>query len=237
MKPKAPESNGSSWTFRDERLWTTAEIGTRIAQRSLQNQPGITTSFQTTILGGGEAVYAHAPMRLLEYSGLGDGSYGPPIYRPTLPGQPAMSGVATGIAMYNIERARAEALAEPRWHQIDIGGVFVGRRGFYLQTPYSLHSWAWGSVSSADLVGPGQVQLRGTSTKGPILWILQSDVAEMLFLLWASTNAPRHRQLESVAWLPGQWFTTAFVYVRTPEGQHRAPAYDVIRQVLLPKKR
>lgn len=47
--------------------------------------------------------------------------------------------------------------------------------------------------------------LAAPSTQGTTHWLLQSQYAELVFLLWAKTRYPGHPQLQHHAWLPPNW--------------------------------
>ncbi len=98
--------------------------------------------------------------------------------------------------------------------RIDAGTLYVSAYGFYLHVATGLHSWHWNGITMASMVGPGDVQFTGESSRGPISWILRSDWAELVFVTWALAAHPRHPQLLTGAWLPPGG-------LRRAAGQHR----------------
>jgi len=101
-------------------------------------------------------------------------------------------------------RAQAAADATPRWVPIEQGTLYVSRYGWHMHTP-SVLSWSWPSTTSASMMGPAAVHVTGDSTSGPVSWMLESDWAELVFVLWALVRHPRHPQLLSGGWLPPGW--------------------------------
>lgn len=197
------------WDERDEALWATAEIGLLLAQNRIGERQPAGTPFALTLAPGEERVYTFSSFALHEYRAPGDGNYIHNAGTVLAVGRgavPFMLGAAVGQAMGNSSRRkRAAAMTQPQWMQIDGGTVSVGSHGFYLHTPMSLLAWGWGSISLMTLVGPGHVQIMGDSQNGPVNWILQSNLAELVFLLWATVRHPEHEQLVKRVWLPQDW--------------------------------
>lgn len=206
---KKQGAGAPAWDERDEALWATAEIGLLLAQGRIGERRPAGTPFAPTLAPGEECVYAFSPFALHDYRSPGDGSYihnSGTVLAVGRGAVPLMLGAAVGQAMGNASRRkRAAAMSQPQWMQIDGGTLSVGSHGFYLHTPTSLLTWGWGSISLMTLVGPGHVQIMGDSQNGPINWILQSNLAELVFLLWATVRHPGHEQLTGRAWLPQEW--------------------------------
>jgi hypothetical protein len=87
----------------------------------------------------------------------------------------------------------------------DQGLLWVSTAGFYLQTDAGLFPWAWVAVRSIVLTGPGAAHVQGTSQSGEVSWLLQSDWAELVFVLWAMAVHPNHPSLPNGGWLPPGW--------------------------------
>lgn len=210
---RKPVGSEPQWTQRDEMLWTTAEIGLLLAQGRLADRPSLGVPFVLSLGGNSEAVYAYASFVLHSFAAPGDGSYlhaTGQVYATGRGAVPLMLGSALAQSMANAARRRAAAaLAQPRWMPADRGTVSVGSHGFYLHTAQGLYPWSWEGISMAVLVGPGRVQLVGEASTGQVNWILESDLAELVFLLWATVRNPGHEQLANRLWLPREWLAKA----------------------------
>jgi hypothetical protein len=89
---------------------------------------------------------------------------------------------------------------------IDQGTLYVTGYGFYMHNATNLFAWAWSPISTASMVGPGAMQLQGNAEGDRrVSWILRSDWAELVFIVWALTRHPRHPQLIDGTWLPPGW--------------------------------
>lgn len=87
---------------------------------------------------------------------------------------------------------------------IEQGTLFVSRYGWHMFTP-SVASWHWNGMTSASMMGPAAVHVTGETISGTVSWMLQSDWAELVFILWALARHPRHPQLLGHGWLPPGW--------------------------------
>ncbi|THJ68456.1 hypothetical protein E8P82_00630 [Arthrobacter echini] len=200
------------WSARDEALWTTAELALLHREGRLGQRHPVSVPFAMQHAGD-ERPYAHGPFRLLSFEARGDGSYqsSSSLFVATGRGAiPAMLGYGAAAALVNSSRRRrAAALAAPQWTVIDTGTLTVTNHGFYLHTPSAILAWGWTSIQMATLVGPGKLQLMGTSTNGGVNWILESDWAELVFFFWATARCAQHEQLLSRLWLPDEWVARA----------------------------
>lgn len=220
-KKSISEPAGADWTVRDEALWATAEIAALSSSGRLHERWPASVPFALRH-GETEKPLAHGPFQLLSFTAPGDGSYSYNDSSLIAFGRgaaPLMIGHAVGRAIGNsARRRRAEALAQPRWMQIDAGTLTVSTHGFYMHNPTAIFSWDWQSIDSLTLAGPGSVNLLGRSANGQVNWMLHSDWAELLFFLWASAFAPSHPQLLGRTWLPGDWLTKAFIHAQESPG-------------------
>lgn len=190
-------------TERDVALWFTERIVETLRARRFDELQPVATPFRTA-LGAGEVMLAEGPFELSTFRPVGDGSYVQrstavlPIGRRAL-GLAAGALVANGMANRR-RRAAAAAAATPRWVVDDGGTLWVATHGFYLQTARGLYPWPWQSIAAAELVGPGQTHLQGTSDSGQVSWIIGSRWAELLFALWAMVRHPAHPQFVTRTW-------------------------------------
>ncbi len=186
-------------------LWFTECIVETLRARRFDELQPVASPFPPA-LGAGEVMLAEGPFELSTFRAVGDGSY---VQRSAavLPigggglGLAAGALVAQGVVNRR-RRAAAAAAATPRWVVDDGGMLWVATHGFYLQTARGLYPWPWQSIASAELFGPGQVHLHGTSDGGQISWIIGSKWAELLFALWAMVRHPCHPQFVTGTWAP-----------------------------------
>jgi len=170
-----------------------------------------------------EMMLASGQFELLEFSAVGDGTY----YQHTgfAVGNPLFMGAffgAQAIANANNRRA-AERAATPQWHVIEQGILTVSDYGFYLETQASLWDWDWGSIDSLEVIAESNSLMRGQSTKGPVTWIIHSDWAELVFVLWAAAVHPAHPQFRSASFLSAECAARASAHIHgTPPGLHDA---------------
>lgn len=177
------------------------------AGRKPQALPEVLAPFPPST--GDDRFWASGGFELLACRAVGDGSYmrNDGFFFATGPlGLVLTAASAAGRAVGNSSRRQAAAAnAVPRWIEIDRGSAYLAPSGFAMHTPYALLSWPYSSLTSAQMVGPRSVHFQGTSTSGPISWILLCDWAELLFITWALTFHPRHPQLLNGGWLPPGW--------------------------------
>lgn len=198
----------------DSAIWRTVWLNDLADAGLLKTAESIPTSFAPH-LGVGERALAAGPVRQLEYMAAGDGSYthesGGALF---VTGSPRMLAASAGFTLAgaalrgrgNAKRRReAEQRAQQQWRQIDEGLLYVSQFGLYFHTPGGLFPWSWDSITSMQLVGPGQLLMSGHSQRGPVQWILQSDWAELAFTFWARSRHPEHPQFRSGTWVPPGW--------------------------------
>lgn len=156
-------------TERDMALWFTERIVETLRARRFDELQPVARPFPPA-LGAGEVMLAEGPFELSTFRPVGDGSY---VQRSTavLPIGRGGLGLAAGVLVAQgvanrRRRAAAAAAATPRWVVDDGGTLWVATHGFYLQTARGLYPWPWQSIAAAELVGPGQVHLQGTSEVG-----------------------------------------------------------------------
>lgn len=198
----------------DSAIWRTVWFNDLADRDRLSEAPAV-PSVMAPSIGQGERILADGSFTLLEFGAAGDGTYlhksGGGAFVMGSSGLVAASAAgmlagAAGRAMGNSSRRKAAAqAAQPHWRQIDSGGFTVSQFGFYLHTMNGIHVWSWWSITSAELVGPGQVMIVGNSHRGAIRWILQSDWAELVFSMWARNRHPQHPQFVDGRWVPTGW--------------------------------
>ncbi|WP_028279242.1 hypothetical protein [Arthrobacter sp. H5] len=227
------ETPETDWTARDETLWTTAEIAVLLKRGELDRRMPQAVPFAMQLGGHEEKIFVHGPFQLLAWVAPGDGSYMHNNSTMVAMGRgavPAVLAFGAVRAMGNAtRRARARELAQPRWIPIDHGTLSVGSFGFYMHTTHALHSWGWKSIHLASLTGPGSLQIDGQSADGPVRWILNSDWAELVFVLWASVCNPDHPQMTGRVWLPEDWATKAMVRSMSGSGY---PTFSAFNEVI-----
>lgn len=192
----------------DAAIWRTFTINDLIDCGRFHEVPDVPTTFPGS-LAEDEKIVATGPFVLHEFVSLGNGSYthDSGFFFASGPyGTALTAGVAIGRAVGNNSRRRAAAdAATPRWCPVDDGLIHVSDSGFYLQSRRGLLPWGWPAVTSAQLIGPGQLWMSGNSTQGPVQWIVDSDWAELVLTLWARVQHPRHPQFEQGTWVPEGW--------------------------------
>lgn len=202
----------------DSAIWRTVWFNDLIDRGRLADAPAV-HSVMAPSIGEGERFLASGTFALLEFVSGGDGTYvhksGGGMFVLGSAGLVAASAAgmmagAAGRAIGNSSRRKAAAqAAQPQWRQVDSGGFDVSQFGFYLHTMRGIHSWSWWSITSAELVGPGQVMIVGDSDRGAIRWILLSDWAELVFTMWARARHPEHPQFVAGRWVPPGWIERA----------------------------
>ncbi|MEZ2389322.1 hypothetical protein AB6813_07205 [bacterium RCC_150] len=216
MGKKPVQNHDEQWTARDDALWATAELAVLTMRGQLAQRQPLAVPFAMRLGGTQEKVVAHGAFQLLAFHAPGDGSYTQSHGMMVATGRGGlamMAGFAAAQAIGNASRRRQAArLTEPRWLPIDHGTVAVSNFGFYLHSASGIHAWNWNGIHMAQLVGPGQLNIDGISENGLVKWILQSDWAELIFMLWASVLNPTHPQMTGRTWLPADWITKAMVY-------------------------
>ena len=160
-------------------------------------------------LGPKETFLTQAPFQLREFTALqwrdGTSTAQSPGVAAILTGSAAdavVMGQAVGTIIASSRRRDAET---PQWRVIDSGLVYISILGFYMQTARSILPWPWESIQSGELVGPGMFKFSGESTSGAVTYIIESDMAELIFTLWSRIVHPVNPQFTSGAWIPTGW--------------------------------
>jgi hypothetical protein len=233
MGKSKQHTDEGQWTARDDALWTTAEIAILLNRGQLDQRQPLAVPFAMRLGGHQERILAHGPFQLFSWTAPGDGSY---LHNNSMMvatgrgGLAMMAGFAAARTIGNSSRRRqAEAMAQPRWMQIDHGTLSVGNFGFYLHAPSGIHAWSWAGIHMASLTAPGQLSIDGMSDAGPVKWLLNSDWAELVFVLWASVCSPQHPQMTDRTWLPGEWLTKAMVFTMDSSGY---PGPEAFREIM-----
>lgn len=199
---------GPAWSQHDSAIWHTVEIASSALAGTLHERHALASPFPPQIAPD-EQLLAQAPFELLIHHAKGNGSYqhdGGMFYATGRGGLVMTAGVAAVRAAANRRRREAAAAdAIARWRLADQGTVWVSTDGFYLQTTRGLFLWGWGAIQSAQLCNPASVLVHGAADHGPVSWIIRSDWAELIFVLWAFCRHPNHPTLRHGAWLPSGW--------------------------------
>lgn len=165
---------------------------------SLVNAPRCPASFPPQF-STDEVFVAQAPFQLMEFTtARWNGSGGSFVFGPA----PLVAGA---MVVNAVNESHRQAALTPQWRVIDAGALTVSSHGFYESTATGLYQWDWLGITSGDLVGEGQFLFDGSSTKGPVRYILLSDFAELVFTLWARSRYPTHYRFLSGAWIPAGW--------------------------------
>ena len=199
---------GLAWNRHDSAIWHTCDISTSALAGTLNERPLLSSPFPPQIAVD-EQLLAQGPFELLTFHAVGNGSYrrdGGTFFATGRGGLAITAGVAAVRAAANRRRRAAAATdAIPSWRLVDQGTLWISTAGFYLETIRGLFPWGWGSVQSAQLCSPASTLVHGTTDGGPVGWIIRSDWAELIFVLWAFCRHPSHPMLRHGAWLPPGW--------------------------------
>ncbi len=192
----------------DLAVWHTVDINLYLDEGHLEQRPVIGTPFPLRH-SHEERALAEGEFTLLTYVASGDGSYAHSsgFFFATGPAGLALTALTVaGRAAANSRRRReAEEAAALRWRPTERGHLTVSTHGFYLRGSTGFFPWPYVAVSTAELLGPGQVRLSGSSDQGSIDWIITSVWAELFFTLWARTVHPAHPQFVGRTWVPPGW--------------------------------
>lgn len=200
------------WGDRDRALLHACRIGAALRTGTgLESIARITTTFPPS-LGPGEPLWAHGAYTAYEYRAVGDGSYSVPGSFVVGSGALGVGPVVGSLANRAVARSRARSQAaadlEPRWVPAHKGDIYVGDAGCCFQAPEIL-PWSWDAISEAVVVEPGLMRWSGNGAKGPVVWMVRTGWAELVFLLWALKRHPSHPQLADGSWLPEGWVQRA----------------------------
>lgn len=203
-----PEARTATWSQHDTAVWTTCEIASALLANDPDRLPSLAAAFPPH-LAGSELLLASGGFALMTHRAIGDGTYVRADGSTVATGRAGVVltvGAAAARAAGNRRRrAQAQADAVPRWVLDDQGSLWVSTAGFYLETVQGLFPWGWDAIRSCRLVAPGSVHLQGEGDNGPVSWILRSDWAELVFVLWAMARHPNHPDLSGGRWLPPGW--------------------------------
>lgn len=224
---------GVGWTARDETLLRTAYVIHCIVTDHFDQVPAIPVPFAMTGRFPDNRVVATAPFSLYSFQAAGDGSYERDngFFFATGPyGLAATVGFGVARAVGNSQRrAAAQAAATPMWRPIDQGQVFVNVDGFYLMTASDLLHWTWDAIVMGQMIQRGQFAMVGNSDRGRVRYAIESDLAELIFFMWAAHMQPQHPQLEQRIWLLPEWLEK-YDAIRRPDD------VDYWNQTILPDR-
>lgn len=162
----------------DAAIWQTVTLNQALDRRARAELPTVQPPFP---LRRNEIAFASGQFQMLDV--IARGMPGPELLRPR-----------TAHGQRNF-----------RWAVTDRGRLWVTNTGFRLEVLSGLHRWWWASISSAEIIGPGQLLMLGDSANGRVRWLLGSDWAELAFTLWARTIHPTHPTYENRSWIPPGW--------------------------------
>lgn len=196
----------SAWTNHDVAILHTRDILDRARNGTLDVRGSTPVPFRLSF-GADEKMLVSGGFQRCTFRAVGDGSYSHSsgMFLATGRGGLAATALFAGAqALGNSSRrAAARADAMERWAVDDAGTLHLSTSGFYMQSRAGLFPWSWGPVASMELLGPRTVHLQGQSDDGPVSWLLRSDWAELLLVLWAIHEHPTHPQLGQ--WIPPGW--------------------------------
>lgn len=202
------QSADEGYSRHDAAIWYTRGIVAAAEAGDVAALPRLATSFPPRHAVD-EVVVASGRVDVMTWRALGDGSYvhnGGFFFATGAAGLAATALFAGAQAVGNsARRSQAAAAATPRWVHDWSAQLSVSTHGFYFEDATGLHAWDFGSVDSMELVGPAAVSVRGTSTNGPVSWILLTDWAELLLVFWALVRHRQHPQYVSGSWIPPGW--------------------------------
>ncbi len=178
---------GASWSARDEALFTTYEVHAYIV--SGQTPPAIAQRFRLTggpdevLLASGEYERrwlgkGHVPER--KRTGIG-------TYVLTLGWAPLAKGAT---------RTVKKLLAGQRWRDLDRGEISISTWGYYLRTTGgNFLPFNFTSSVEVEIVDEGVIETLIQFDDGSLgKFQIESNWAELIFLLWADSVAPTHPQ-------------------------------------------
>ncbi|MFB9072786.1 hypothetical protein ACFFIO_11060 [Citricoccus parietis] len=218
---------GEPWTARDQMLLRTAQVMHAYAHGEFDQIHPVPVDFAVAGTFPENRVIASAPFRRAVYGSGGDGSY---VHNSGLFlatgrfGLALTAGAALGRAIGNSRRrADAQRMAQADWRPFDQGAVFVNQYGFYLRTAAGLLWWGWDDLLECQMVEPGRLAMLGVTPEGQRNFMLDSDLAELLFATWALVRQPQHWQFLQRVWLIPAWLE----HYRSVYG---ASAFDFARE-------
>lgn len=211
---------GVGWTPRDESLLRTAFAVHCILTDHFDEVPGIPVPFAVPGHFPQNRVIATAPFTLCSFQAAGDGSYVHDngfFFATGEYGLALTAGVGLARAIGNSQRRNAaQADATRMWRPLDQGRIFINIDGFHLLTAGDLVTWDWQSIDLGQMVQRGQFAMVGNSEQGRVSYVIESDLAELVFFLWAAHRQPQHPQLYQRVWLLPEWLNK-YDAVRRPD--------------------
>ncbi|MBB2923746.1 hypothetical protein [Cellulomonas cellasea] len=201
-------SDDAPYSRHDAAIWYTHRIVAAAEAGDVEALPRIATPFPPRHAVD-EVVVASGRVDVMTWRALGNGSYvhnGGFFFATGAAGLAATALFAGAQAVGNsARRSQAAAAATPRWVHDWSAQLSVSTHGFYFENATGLLPWGFADVDAMELVGPGAVSMRGSSTTGPISWILLTDWAELLLVFWALVRHRQHPQYVSGSWVPPGW--------------------------------
>ncbi|MDO5728604.1 MAG: hypothetical protein Q4P71_03140 [Actinomycetaceae bacterium] len=91
-------------------------------------------------------------------------------------------------------KARAIEEARVKWRLIGEGVITISTHGFYLEDEKGIYHWSWKGIAQAELTAPGHFMMVTNEQPVPTRWIIATEWAELLLLLWAHHRHPTHPQ-------------------------------------------
>jgi hypothetical protein len=206
------QRQSSAWSRHDAAVLVTVEIVAALVAGDRGRLRPVAADFPVH-LSPDEALLAVGGVDVLSFRSAGDGTYAhqrPVVFTVGRPGTAAaLTGAAVSAAGNRVRRRRAAADMQARWLLDDRGWIWVSSAGFYLRTPSGLFPWPWGAVRAVSLLEPGAVRLDGTGESSSVSWVLRTDWAELVLLLWTLARHPSHPQLQDGSWMPAGWLDRA----------------------------
>lgn len=194
------------WTNADSALWQTCRRAWELETGRTSSAPPIATYFP---LQPGEVAWATGPLVIDEFRTAGDGTYQRSTFLAGGTGTfglALLAATAAGSAIGNSNRrARAAADAAEAWRPCTRGSVVVTDGGFYIQDMRGVFRWDWNSIDLMQVAAFSTIVMQGQSDRGPVMWRLFSDWAELIFVGWAHARHRQHPQYLSGQWLPAGW--------------------------------
>lgn len=205
------QRQSSAWSAHDAAVLSTVRIVRTLLAGDHEALP-ITDADFPTQLAEVERLLVAGGVDVLTFRPTGDGTYA--HHRPAVViadrGLAATTFVAAAKAAGNrARRQQAVVDSQPRWVVDARGAIWISTAGFYLRTPTGLYPWGWDAVRAACLIGPAAVRVDGAGAASAVSWVLRTDWAELLLLLWTMHRHPSHPQLRDGSWVPAGWLARA----------------------------
>lgn len=165
------------WTSRDQALLRTAQVMHAYLHGEFAMIRGMAVDF--AVPG------RHPENRIVASAGFRRAAYLPP-------------GAVPG-------RRRLTLAEAPEWQHFDEGTVHVNQYGFYLRTLEGMLGWSWEDIIQARMIAPRRMGFLGDGVDGQIDFLIESELAELLFASWALARHPQHSQFTARIWLVPAW--------------------------------